>query len=182
VPSSADLAALVEALLLRGLRPAGNVIRDGRPGSKSAIYRVEDRALSGCEAGVSVGSAFRPGGCDLSHGNRRTRRERDGLACSCGAASGRDAGDRLRPCGAAVCGSSSRRRASARRARRKLPPGNGETPTTLAAYHRSPGRPTLPRLLAPRLRLKPATCKQVRLALASVNSWTGWATARRGPR
>ena len=41
-----------------GLRPAGNVTRDGRPGSKSAIYRVEDRALSGCEAGVSVGSAL----------------------------------------------------------------------------------------------------------------------------
>jgi hypothetical protein len=41
VPSSADLAALVEALLLRGLRPAGNATRDGRPGSKSAIYRVE---------------------------------------------------------------------------------------------------------------------------------------------
>src|SRR5271155_2764432 len=58
VPSSADLAALVEALLLRGLRPAGNVTRDGRPGSKSAIYRVEDRALSGCEAGVSVGSGL----------------------------------------------------------------------------------------------------------------------------
>jgi hypothetical protein len=56
VPSSADLAALVEALLLRGLRPAGNVTRDSRPGSKSGIYRVEDRALSGCEAGVSVGS------------------------------------------------------------------------------------------------------------------------------
>jgi hypothetical protein len=58
VPSSADLAALVEALLLRGLRPAGNVTRDSRPGSKSGIYRVEDRALSGCEAGVSVGSAL----------------------------------------------------------------------------------------------------------------------------
>ena len=57
MPSSADLAALVEALLLRGLRPAGNVTRDGRPGSKSAIYRVEGRALSGYEAGVSVGSA-----------------------------------------------------------------------------------------------------------------------------
>ncbi len=41
-----------------GLRPAGNVTRDGRPGSKSAIYRVDDRALSGCEAGVSVGSAL----------------------------------------------------------------------------------------------------------------------------
>ena len=58
MPSSADLAAHVEALLLRGLRPAGNVTRDGRPGSKSAIYRLEDRALSGCEAGVSVGSAL----------------------------------------------------------------------------------------------------------------------------
>ena len=58
VPSSADLAALVEALLLRGLRPARNVTRDGKPGSKSAIYRVGDRALSGCEAAVSVGSAL----------------------------------------------------------------------------------------------------------------------------
>ena len=54
MPSSADLAALVEALLLRGLRPAGNATRDGRPGSKPAIYHVEDRALSGCEAGVSL--------------------------------------------------------------------------------------------------------------------------------
>ena len=58
MPSSADLAALVEALLLRGLRPAGNVTRGGRAGSKSAIYRVEDHALSGCEAGVTVGSAL----------------------------------------------------------------------------------------------------------------------------
>ncbi len=44
MPSSADLAAPVEALLLRGLRPAGNVTRDGRPGSKSALYRVENHA------------------------------------------------------------------------------------------------------------------------------------------
>jgi integrase len=43
-----------------------------------------------------------------------------------------------------VRGSSWRRRASTRRARRKLPRSNGETPATLAAYHRSPGRPTLP--------------------------------------
>ncbi len=41
-----------------GLRPAGNVTKDDRPGSKSANYRVDDRALSGCEAGVSVGSAL----------------------------------------------------------------------------------------------------------------------------
>ena len=64
MPSSADLAALVEALLLRGLRPAGNATRDGRPGSKSAIYLVEDRALSGCEAGVSRV-------CDIGFDRRR---------------------------------------------------------------------------------------------------------------
>jgi hypothetical protein len=40
VPSSADLAAPVEALLLRGLRPAGNVAGEGRPGSNSSIYRL----------------------------------------------------------------------------------------------------------------------------------------------
>jgi hypothetical protein len=179
VPSSADLAALVEALLLRGLRPAGNVTRDSRPGSKSGIYRVEDRALSGCEAGVSVGSAlwrfaarvpglasglappsgplgrqrgrpgqcaaFRPGDCGLSHGDRRTRRERDGLPGSCGATSGRDGGDRLRPVPGQPC-------AAARRAVGLPPEGRGEScrpatarpPATLGAYHRSPGRSALP--------------------------------------
>jgi len=47
----------VEAVLLRELRPPGNLTSGGRPGSKSAIHRVEDRALSDCEAGVCVGSA-----------------------------------------------------------------------------------------------------------------------------
>jgi len=47
VPSSADLAAPVEALLLRGLCPAGNVAGEGRPGSNSSIYRLTRARLAG---------------------------------------------------------------------------------------------------------------------------------------
>ena len=42
-------------------------------------------------------AAFRPGGCDLSLGDWRTRRERGGPALLVWRASVRDGGDRLRP-------------------------------------------------------------------------------------
>jgi len=67
---------------------------------------------------------------------------------------------------AAVRGSSPRRRASARKARRMLPPRNGETPATLAAYHRSPGRSTLPVARASsRGRFRPSGVARRRCAL-----------------
>ena len=64
--------------------------------------------------------------------------------CSCGAASGHDGGDRMRPVPGQSC-------AAARRAVGLPPEGRGEScrpatarpPATLAAYHRSPGRSTL---------------------------------------
>jgi len=70
--------------------------------------------------------------------------------CSCGAASGRDGGDRLRPVPGQPC-------AAARRAVGLAPEERGEScrpatarpPATLPAYRRSPGRSALPRLLAP---------------------------------
>ena len=49
VPVPADLAALP----VRGLRPAGSATRDKGPGSKSAIYRLENPALPCCETSVS---------------------------------------------------------------------------------------------------------------------------------
>jgi hypothetical protein len=80
-------------------------------------------------------------------------------SCSCGAASVRDGGDRLRPVPGQPC-------AAARRAvglppegcqRRKLPPSSGETPATFAAYHRS-----LAALLSP------VACAQLALPVPAV--------------
>jgi hypothetical protein len=147
---AARVPGLASGLAL-AVRPAGSA---EAPGSMARRRRVARSAMR---------STVDAGGADPDNARRSdpvavTFRTAIGAlgasvtawSCSCGAASGPwRRGPAAAGAGAAVRGSSSRRRASARRARRKLPPRNGETPATLAAYHRSPGRPTLPRLLAP---------------------------------
>jgi hypothetical protein len=111
--------------------PSGPLGWQRSPGSTARRRRV--RAQRGCEAPLRLeGPARTMRGVPVrpltSHGSWRAWRDADRLVVVLAGAAARYGGDRRRPVtGAAVCGSSPRRRACVRRTRRKLPPTNGET-------------------------------------------------------
>ncbi len=116
-------------------------------------------------------AAFRPRAGDLS-GDRVARACLTAWCSLPGRGTGRYGGYRARPVtGAAGRGSSARRRASARMARRKLPPANGAAPDlTPAAYGGSPGRSSPLRLARPLLAFtsRPSGPARRRCALEAV--------------
>ena len=88
--------------------------------------------------------AFRPRGCDFP-GDGATRVRLTAWSSRPGAAPGRYGGHRTRPVtGAAGRGSSARRRASARRARRKLPHPQRRAPALTPAAYGGPPWPLIP--------------------------------------
>ena len=113
--------------------PSGPSGRQRSPGSTARRRRVARSAMrSTVDAGGAAPYLARHSGhsvCDSLPGGRTPGARWDGRTAFAGAAPGRYGGDRMRP-GAegAEHGSSSRRRASARRARRKLPPCDGAAP------------------------------------------------------
>jgi hypothetical protein len=145
-----------------GLRPGP------RRQARRAVAAGDAKQPGGRRGGPAQCAAFRPADCDIFTASGalgasasawpwcRRARQRD----TAGTAGGRSpgprcaaagyGGDRRRPVtGAAVRGSSPRRRARVRRTRRKLPPRNGETRVNPAAYGGSLW-PLIPsRLLAP---------------------------------